>query len=94
MTKNLNSTEKYLRIGLGVAAGIAALSLVKSRTLRGLLGTVAISALQSGLSGRCALKQLLSANAKKPDSLSGPNDSTYARTSFDHTARPSNSLAI
>ena len=59
MKKNVGTKEKYVRIGLGVAAGIAALKFRKNKLVSGLLFSAAASNLKSGVSQYCPLKSAL-----------------------------------
>lgn len=58
MKMNVGSRERYMRLGLGVAA-LAAIPFVHSRFARMLLGTVAGSGLSTGLARYCPINQAL-----------------------------------
>ncbi len=74
MTQNVGKTESYIRIGLGAVAAVAALSLVRSRLGKSLLGLAAFSGLQSGLTRHCAVKDLLARNnTTEPDKAPSKN---------------------
>lgn len=59
MKPNVGEKERYLRIGLGVAAGIAAVTLSRSRGLSALLGAVAASGIETGVSRYCPVSDAL-----------------------------------
>jgi hypothetical protein len=59
MEKNVGTKERYVRIGLGIAAGLAAFKMRKSKLASGLLVSAAASALKSGVSQYCPMKAKL-----------------------------------
>lgn len=59
MNKNVGTKEKYVRIGLGVAAGLAALKFRKNKLVSGLLVSAAASNLKTGFSQYCPMKAAL-----------------------------------
>lgn len=58
MKMNVGSKERYLRLGLGVAA-VAAMPFFRSRIARLLLGTLATSGLSTGFTRYCPVNQAL-----------------------------------
>lgn len=93
MKQNVGTKESYVRIGLGLMAGLAAIGWSRSRVGRSLLGMAAVSGLQSGLTRYCALKHLMGVGDTTDSSLNNHN-TTYARSSFDNDAIPQKSQAI
>ena len=63
MEKNVGTKERDLRIGLGLAAGLAAFKMRKSKLASGLLVSAAASALKSGVSQYCPMKAKLGLGA-------------------------------
>jgi hypothetical protein len=59
MKPNVGSKERYVRIGLGILSGVAALTWAKSRKSSLLLGMVAASGIETGLSRYCPANTLL-----------------------------------
>jgi hypothetical protein len=59
MKPNVGPKERYVRIGLGILSGVAALTLAKSRKSSLLLGMAAASGIETGLSRYCPGNTLL-----------------------------------
>lgn len=55
---NVGSTERYMRLGLGVAA-VAAMPFIRSRIGRILLGSVATSGFTTGITRYCPINEAL-----------------------------------
>ena len=58
MRMNVGSRERYVRLGLGLAA-LGAMPFVRSRVARALLGAVATSGLSTGLTRYCPVNQAI-----------------------------------
>lgn len=58
MKQNVGSTERVVRIGAGVVAGVAALR-VRSRILSTLLLALAGGAIQTGITRYCKVNEML-----------------------------------
>lgn len=59
MKPNVGPNERYVRIGLGILSAIAAVTIAKSRKTSALLGAVAASGIETGLSRYCLVNTLL-----------------------------------
>ncbi|RYZ99061.1 MAG: DUF2892 domain-containing protein [Proteobacteria bacterium] len=59
MEKNVGSNERFVRIGLGIAAGLLAFKMRKSKFASGLLLSGAASVIKSGVSQYCPMKAAL-----------------------------------
>lgn len=59
MKPNVGEKEALYRIGVGVAAAVAALTFVKSKRVAAFLGMVAASGIETGLSRYCPMSELL-----------------------------------
>lgn len=59
MKPNVGSKERYLRLGLGILAGIGTVKFSKSKTTSALLGVIAASGIETGLSRYCPLNEVL-----------------------------------
>ncbi len=99
MKQNVGRTEGYLRMGLGVAAGIVALR-TKSRLLKSLFGTLAISGIQSGAMHFCAVKKLLGLGESRhlpksePKALRDAAGNVYSPSSYDNDRLSPRSQAV
>jgi len=71
MEKNVGTKERYVRIGLGVVAGLAAFKMRKSKIASGLLVSAAASAIKSGVSQYCPMKAKLGIGAGE-ESMDSP----------------------
>lgn len=79
MKPNVSQKESYVRIGVGVLAGIMALR-SKSRVVSTLLGAVAASGIETGLSRYCPVSDLLGI-----DNAPEMNDSPlHSRAKIEH----------
>lgn len=86
MEKNVGTKERYVRIGLGIAAGLAALKMRKSKLASGLLFSAAASAIKSGVSQRCPMKEKLGLGANA-SSLKSASRSFPPAPVHDHQAQ-------
>ncbi|RZA09411.1 MAG: DUF2892 domain-containing protein, partial [Proteobacteria bacterium] len=75
MDKNVGTNERYVRIGLGIAAGLLAFKMRKSKVASGLLFSGAASAIKSGVSQYCPMKAALGMGAADEASGEGAKSS-------------------
>ncbi len=90
MEKNVGTKERYLRIGLGLAAGVAAFKMRKSKLASGLLVSAAASALKSGVSQYCPMKAKLGlgqGSQAHADSAQGSLGSFSSAPAQEYTAQ-------
>lgn len=82
MEKNVGTTERYIRIGLGLAAGLVAFKMRKSKLASGLLATAAASVIKSGVTQRCAVKEKLGIGAEGAKEADDHAETRSAKRSF------------
>lgn len=59
MKPNVGPRERYVRIGLGILSAIAALTVARTKQSSALLGAMAASGIETGLSRYCPVNTLL-----------------------------------
>ena len=59
MKPNVGEKERYVRLGLGVLAGLAAIKYARSPKVSALLGVMAASGIETGLSRYCPMSDVL-----------------------------------
>lgn len=91
MTHNMGNTERMIRIGTGILAGIAVFRFAKSKVARALLGSLSAAGLQSGLTGYCALKQRLGLGTEPGFETKSVE---YSPSAYDPTQSSTQSQAI
>lgn len=76
MKPNVGPKERYVRIGVGVLAAVAAMTFSKSKTLSTLLGVVAASGIRTGISRYCMINELLGVD-RAPELTEAPIHSLF-----------------
>lgn len=59
MKPNVGEKERYVRVVLGCLAAVSAVTISKSRRLSALLGAIAASGIETGLSRYCPANEIL-----------------------------------
>lgn len=59
MKPNVGPRERYVRIGIGILSAIAAITVARSKQTSALLGAIAASGIETGLSRYCPVNTLL-----------------------------------
>lgn len=89
MNKNVGSGERYLRIGLGIAAGASAILLPASIPIRVVLGAIGAAGISTGATQYCPMNAAFGVNRYEPARAK----TTRVSPRHSESASPSRSLS-